>query len=177
VDRDITAALGTMGAVLVCDSSGFTATTRRRGILHFLSLLIRSYELTIPLVARHRGTLIKNEADNLIAIFEGPEDAVRCAVAVQEAHRAWNAAADPDDHFHVCIGVDYGHFLRLSDDVFGDAVNVAYKLGEDLAGRGEIVVTEAIARAVAGSFHTVSLGTPDVGHIALPVYRIEPPPS
>jgi hypothetical protein len=52
----------------VCDSSGFTATTRRRGILHFLGLLIRSYQLTIPLVAAHGGTLIKNEADNLIAI-------------------------------------------------------------------------------------------------------------
>ena len=162
----------------MCDSSGFTATTRRRGILHFLSLLIRSYQLTIPLVAEHGGSLIKNEADNLIAIFERPEQAVRCAVAIQDAHRRWNATAEDEaDRLQVCIGVDFGAFLRLSDDVFGDAVNVAYKLGEDLAGRGEIVVTEPVARAVHGTFRTVSLGTPEVGHITVAVYRIESSPS
>jgi class 3 adenylate cyclase len=170
--------LETTGAVLVCDSSGFTATTRRRGILHFLGLLIRSYELTIPLVTEHGGTLIKNEADNLIAIFERPEQAVRCAVAVQDAHRCWNATAEDEaDRFQVCIGVDFGTFLRLSDDVFGDAVNVAYKLGEDLAGRGEILVTEPVARAIQGAFRTVSLGTPEVGHVTIAVYRIESSPS
>jgi class 3 adenylate cyclase len=178
VDREITAAVGTTGAVLVCDSSGFTATTRRRGILHFLALLNRSYQLTIARVTEHGGTLIKNEADNLIAIFERPEQAVACAVAVQEAHRRWNAtAAEETDRLHVCIGVDFGGFLRLTDDVFGDAVNVAYKLGEDLAGRGEILVTESVARAVHGSFQTVSLGTSEVGHVTVAVYRIASPGS
>ena len=174
VDREITAALETTGAVLVCDSSGFTATTRRRGILHFISLLIQSYELSIPLVGAHQGTLIKNEADNLIAVFERAADAVRCAVAVQDAHRRRNSAvANDDERFHLCIGIDYGRYLRLADDVFGDAVNLAYKLGEDLAGRGEILVTEPVVRAVSGAFRAVALGTPEVGHVPLPVYRIE----
>lgn len=122
--------------------------------------------------------MIKNEADNLIAIFERPEQAVRCAVAVQDAHRRWNASAlEDDDRFQVCIGVDYGAFLRLSDDVFGDTVNVAYKLGEDLAGRGEILVTEPVAQAVHGAFRAVPLGSPEVGHVTMAVYRIESSPS
>lgn len=173
IDREITAALETTGAVLVCDSSGFTSTTRHRGILHFLSLLIQSYELSIPLVATHRGTLIKNEADNLIAIFERPEDAIRCAIAMQDAHRRRNAAVEEDERFHVCMGIDYGRYLRLVDDVFGDTVNLAYKLGEDLAGRGEILVTEPVVRAVGDAFHAVALGTSDVGHVPLAVYRVE----
>ena len=173
IDREISAALETTGAVLVCDSSGFTSTTRHRGILHFLSLLIQSYELSLPLVATHRGSLIKNEADNLIAIFERPEDAIRCAIAMQDAHRRRNAAVDEDERFHVCMGIDYGRYLRLVDDVFGDTVNLAYKLGEDLAGRGEILVTEPVVRAVGDAFRTVALGTPDVGHVPLAVYRIE----
>ena len=173
IDQEIIAALETTGAVLVCDSSGFTSTTRHRGILHFLSLLIQSYELSIPLVATHRGTLIKNEADNLIAIFERPEDAIRCAIAMQDAHRRRNAAVEEDERFHVCMGIDYGRYLRLVDDVFGDTVNLAYKLGEDLAGRGEILVTEPVVHAVGDAFRTVALGTPDVGHVPLPVYRVE----
>ncbi len=173
VDREITAALETTGAVLVCDSSGFTATTRHRGILHFLSLLIQSYELSTPLVGTHHGTLIKNEADNLIAIFERPDDAIRCAIAMQDAHRRRNAAVEADDRFYVCMGIDYGRYLRLVDDVFGDAVNLAYKLGEDLAARGEILVTEPVVRTVGDAFRTVALGTPDVGHVPLAVYRVE----
>ncbi|MGH7539222.1 MAG: adenylate/guanylate cyclase domain-containing protein [Gemmatimonadales bacterium] len=174
VDREISAALEVTGAVLVCDSSGFTATTRRRGILHFLSLLIQSYALSIPLVATHRGTLIKNEADNLIAVFDRPDDAVRCAVAMQDAHRRRNATVDDEDErFYVCMGIDYGRYLRLADDVFGDAVNLAYKLGEDLAGRGEILVTEPVARAVGDAARTVALGTAAAGHVPLAVYRLE----
>ena len=173
IDREIIAALETTGAVLVCDSSGFTATTRHHGILHFLSLLIQSYELSIPLVGTHHGTLIKNEADNLIAVFERPADAIRCAIAMQDAHRRRNAAVeDEDERFHVCMGIDYGRYLRLVDDVFGDAVNLAYKLGEDLAGRGEILVTEPVVRAVGDAFRTVALGTEDVGHVPLAVYRV-----
>jgi len=174
VDQEITASLEVTGAVLVCDSAGFTATTRRRGILHFLSLLMESYALSLPLVAAHHGTLIKNDADNLIAVFDRPEDAVRCATAMQDAHRHRNAAAnDADERFHVCMGIDYGRFLRLTDDVFGDAVNLAYKLGEDLAGRGEILVTEPVARAVEGAFRCAALGSRDVGHLQVPVYRVE----
>jgi class 3 adenylate cyclase len=174
VDREITAGLEVTGAVLVCDSAGFTATTRRHGILHFLSLLMESYALSIPLVATHHGTLIKNDADNLIAVFDRPEDAVRCATAMQDAHQRRNAAANhADEHFHVCMGIDYGRFLRLTDDVFGDAVNLAYKLGEDLAERGEILVTEGVVRTAGGAFHFAPLGSRDVGHVALPVYRVE----
>lgn len=127
-------------------------------------------------MAEHGGTLIKNEADNLIAIFERAEPAVRCAVAIQDAHHRWHATtADEGDRLHVCIGVDYGPFLRLTDDVFGDAVNLAYKLGEDLASRGEVLVTEPVARAVQGAYRTVPLGTPEVGHVPVAVYRIESP--
>jgi class 3 adenylate cyclase len=71
------------------------------------------------------------------------------------------------------MGIDYGRYLRLVDDVFGDTVNLAYKLGEDLAGRGEILVTEPVVRAVGDTFHAVALGTPDVGHVPLAVYRVE----
>jgi class 3 adenylate cyclase len=52
-------------------------------------------------------------------------------------------------------------------------VNLAYKLGEDLAGRGEILVTEPVVRAVGDAFRTVALGTPDVRHVPLAVYRVE----
>jgi class 3 adenylate cyclase len=43
-----------------------------------------------------------------------------------------------------CIGVGYGRVLELTDDVFGDEVNVAFKLGEDVATTREILLSDAV---------------------------------
>ncbi|MBC8044002.1 MAG: adenylate/guanylate cyclase domain-containing protein [Rhizobacter sp.] len=173
-DVDLTKKLQSTAAVLVCDSSGFTKKTRKYGIIHYLANLMQSYTLSFPIIAKHSGTLIKNEADNLIATFKTPKDAVGCAVDIQAAHRQRNAAlTDAANEFHVCMGIDYGKFLKLNDDVFGDAVNVAYKLGEDLAGREEILVSQSVHEKIKGSHRVTDMGLMDVGHIETPVYRIE----
>lgn len=40
------------------------------------------------------------------------------------------------------VGIDVGDLLLLeTEDCFGDAVNLAYKLGEDIARPGEVMVT------------------------------------
>jgi class 3 adenylate cyclase len=45
----------------------------------------------------------------------------------------------------VSIGIDWGSMLVLpGEDCFGDAVNVAHKLGEDVAGPGEVLVTDRL---------------------------------
>ena len=56
----------------------------------------------------------------------------------------------------LCVGIGYGRVLRIGDrDVFGQEVNAASKLGEDLATAGEILVTEAV-RADASSLEGVA---------------------
>ena len=63
------------------------------------------------------------------------------------AVEAGNADAEPDMRMHVAIGVGYGPTLYVSGvDVWGDQANRAFKLGEDIAEPGEILVT-AEARA------------------------------
>ena len=174
LDKEITSSLETTAAVMVCDSSGFTRTTRSKGILHFLALLIQSYELSIPLVKTHGGVLIKNEADNLIAKFDTVDAAAECAMAIQEAHFKRNTSLEHDDeHFHVCIGIEYGKFLKLEDDIFGDAVNIAYKLGEDIAGRGEILVTQTVASMIKDKLPVVGVGSQNVGNIDMSLFRVE----
>jgi class 3 adenylate cyclase len=48
----------------------------------------------------------------------------------------------------VCAGVAWGRILQFEDDLFGDAVNVAYKLGEDTAKAGEVLLDEHAAEQV-----------------------------
>jgi len=65
---------------------------------------------------------------------------------------------DPDDHLNMCLGLGFGRVLKLTDDVFGDEVNLAYKLGEDLAVVAEILVTDLMHAALIASGESFVFG-------------------
>jgi class 3 adenylate cyclase len=101
--------------------------------------------LTEPIVHEHGGQVLKYEADNLLAVFDDAVQAVTAAVAMSDA-----VAASPDwcscePKLAVSIGIDWGPMLVLpGEDCFGDAVNIAFKLGEDVAGPAEVLITDRV---------------------------------
>lgn len=152
-DDAIWAARGREAAILVTDLSGFTKLTKRHGILHFLQVFRRCEQTCMPIVHDHRGTLMKHEADDLVCIFEGgPHDALGAAFSMLRACAKINASLDEDEHVNLCIGVEHGRLLRLDDDAFGDPVNVAFKLGEDVAERGEVLIGPTAYAAAQNGF-------------------------
>src|SRR5687767_10035918 len=101
------------------------------------------HRLTLPIVAAHDGEVVKREADNLLAVFDDPERAVEAAVAMIQATGAVPVEGGPS--FRFSIGIDYGELLLINDvDCFGDAVNLAHKLGEDIARPGEVLITQRV---------------------------------
>jgi class 3 adenylate cyclase len=147
-DAEIWREIGVERALLVMDLSGFTRLTRSRGILHFLTVYRRAIGLVVPAIAKARGRIVKREADNVLATFVDVGDAVDAAQAIVEASAAIDAHLGEDDRVYPCLGIGFGRMLELTDDVFGDEVNLAFKLGEDIARRGEILLTEAAMRAL-----------------------------
>lgn len=134
-------------AVLVLDLSGFSVRVRRGGILPHLRRIRRMQSLATPLVGVSGGSVVKCEADDLIAVFAQARDAVEAALAIHDALAAHPGGPDPDDVLSAGIGIDHGRFLLIPGrDAFGDPVNVAHKLGEDLARAGETLVTAAVRR-------------------------------
>jgi class 3 adenylate cyclase len=131
-------------AVLVLDMSEFSLSVRRSGIVAHLCRIRRVQRLAAPIVAAHAGEVLKCEADNVFAVFADPQGAVEAA---REINRALAAGAEPGSASAapaVGIGIDFGRILLIPGrDAFGDAVNVAHKLGEDVARGGEILVTDA----------------------------------
>lgn len=128
-------------AVLALDMSGFTLTVRRDGILAYLCQIHRMHKITKPLVLAHRGDVVKNEADNLLAVFDDVADAVAAALAMVNAAVVEGQAP----LLAFSVGIDVGDILLLEQvDCFGDAVNLAYKLGEDIARPGEVLVTQRV---------------------------------
>lgn len=130
-------------AVFVLDMSGFSLLTRKYGIVHYLSMVRRMQLTTRPIVESYGGTMIKYEADNCFAVFPNPLSAVNAAVAMQHAFTASNLLTTDDLDIHISCGIDYGRILVVGhEDCFGDPVNRASKMGEDIAASGEVLITK-----------------------------------
>lgn len=128
-------AFGVERAIMALDMSDFSLMARRSGILPYLAQIRRMQVVTSPIVEECGGEVIKYVADNLMAVFPDGREAVRAAVKINQALAGNGAPA-------VAIGIDYGRFLMIpGEDCYGDPVNIAFKLGEDLARPGEILIT------------------------------------
>ncbi|MCQ3939283.1 MAG: adenylate/guanylate cyclase domain-containing protein [Chloroflexi bacterium] len=136
-------AYGTENTVLVLDMFGFSLLTRKYGIVHYLSM-IRRMQLTVePIITGHGGTVVKFEADNCFAVLPNPLAAVRAAITIQHALHASNLLTSDELDVHVSIGIDYGKILIVNnEDMFGDAVNRACKMGEDIGVADEVLITK-----------------------------------
>lgn len=132
-------------AVMMCDSSGFTRKTHDYGILQFLAVMTQSYDALVPLVEKMGGAVISHGADNLLAVFPDAATSVDTAVAMLKLLDRRNEGKADRDQFHLCIGLHWGKVLRLKDNIFGDKVNVAAKIGEDMASADEVLVTGEMA--------------------------------
>lgn len=162
-------------AVFVLDMSGFSLLTRKYGIVHYLSMVRRMQMTTEPIVKSYGGFMIKYEADNCFAVFPDPLSAVNAAIAMQHAFRAENLLTSDDLDIHISCGIDYGKILIVGrEDCFGDPVNRASKMGEDLAVAGEILVTkEAMQMIPATAGIRAREMNVSISGITIPAYLIE----
>jgi adenylate cyclase len=162
-------------AVFVLDMSGFSMLTRKYGIVHYLSMVRRMQLTTEPIVKSYGGFMIKYEADNCFAAFPDPLSAVNAAIAMQHAFSAANLLTSDDLDIYISCGIDYGKILIIGhEDCFGDPVNRASKMGEDLAAAGEILVTkeamEMIPAEAGIKAHEMKVS---ISGINIPAYMIE----
>ena len=140
---------GVEGAVFISDMASFSSTSRKIGVCHFLKMIHRARQIIAPIVADNKGTLLKCDADNSYAYFDKVDDAIQASFDVNAALFKSNEKFPIAEQIYLSVGIDHGRVLLVGDvDFFGDPVNTASKLGEDLAIRAETLVTE---RAIASS--------------------------
>ncbi len=150
-------------AVLFCDIRGFTGLTESMTPHEVITLLNEHMTAMTEVVYAHQGVVDKFVGDEIMAVFGAPkaygndvENAVRCALAMQEKRRELNTTAEHP--FEIGIGVASGDMVagcmgsvdRLNYTVVGERVNLAARLSAK-AGRGEILaaVPEGMAEGEA----------------------------
>jgi adenylate cyclase len=161
-------------AIVFTDMADFTLRTARDGILHFLMVFERALRALEPTVRRARGEIVKVEADSLLLRFDDAAAACRGVTAIETALKRHNKRLPGDERVRFSYGIGFGDVLDLEEDMFGLEVNLASKLGEDLAEPGEALLTPAAAAALdrAPLRRVVPHRVVTLGRSAVPVARL-----
>jgi adenylate cyclase len=132
-------------------------------------------ELVNPKIGEHRGRIVKNTGDGVLAEFASVVDAVRCAVDIQRGMAEREPEVPEERRIRFRIGINLGDVIVEEHDIFGDGVNVAARL-EGLAEPGGICVSRMVRDNVRDKLDLVfeDMGEQQVKNIARPVrvYRV-----
>src|SRR5205807_3805201 len=117
-----------LAAILAADVAGYSRLmgADEEGTLERLKALRR--ELVDPKIAEHKGRIVKTTGDGMLVEFASVVDAVRCAVAVQQAIPEREADVAADDRIELRIGINLGDVIVEGDDLYGDGVTVAARI-------------------------------------------------
>jgi class 3 adenylate cyclase len=131
-----------LATVLFTDIMGSTEKACQVGDACWKELLDRHHGVTRAMLARYRGTEVKTLGDGVLATFDGPARAVRCAQGICEAVKPLG--------LEVRAGCHTGEIEMLGADVGGIAVHIGARIAT-LAGPSEVLVSSTVKDLVAGS--------------------------
>ncbi len=133
-------------------------------------------DLVEPLCDKHGAIAHWAEADNVYAIFKNARDSLRCAMEIQTVVGEQNATRHETSRLPVCIGLGAGRMLRIGgENVYGDEMNLASKLGEDIAAPDEILITPSVLGEVGDCAPEVERREQRISGVDIVYYRVVMP--
>jgi class 3 adenylate cyclase len=131
-----------LAALLFTDIVESTARVSALGDKGWRSLLETHDAVARTVVEQHRGRLVKTTGDGMLATFDGPGRAIRCATALRDALGPLG--------IQVRAGLHTGEVEVMGTDITGIGVHIAARVLEH-AEPGDLMVSAAIPMLVAGS--------------------------
>ncbi len=131
-----------LATVLFTDIVGSTEQLSQLGDAQWRSILAHHDERARAEIERHRGRYVDSTGDGLLATFDGPARAVRCAQAI--------GSSVSDLGIKIRAGVHTGELELDGDAVRGIAVHIGARVAA-LGGPSEVLVSQTVKDLVAGS--------------------------
>jgi class 3 adenylate cyclase/pimeloyl-ACP methyl ester carboxylesterase len=149
VETFLTGAKGTadlddrvLATIMFTDIVGSTKRAAELGDKRWRQLMDEHDALMQRELGRFRGRQVKSTGDGVLATFDGPARAIRCALAVQDAAKSLGV--------EICAGIHTGEVEMRDQDMGGIGVNIAARVMAS-AGPGEVLVSTSVPPLVAGS--------------------------
>ena len=152
-----------LAAILAADVVGYSRLMERDEAGTLASLKARRKEVLAPLLASHRGRVVKLMGDGVLVEFGSAVDAVQCALELQKGFAQANQDVPEDMRIILRIGINLGDIIVEGQDIYGDGVNIAARL-EGLAEPGAIYISGTVHDHVAGK---MALAFDDLGERTL----------
>jgi class 3 adenylate cyclase len=131
-----------LATVLFTDIVGSTQKATTLGDEDWKALLAAHDRVAREQVELHRGRTIKTTGDGVLATFDGPARAVRCARAIADDTAVLG--------LQIRAGAHTGEIEMAGDDIHGVAVHIGARVAA-MADPGEILVSSTVRDLVAGS--------------------------
>jgi class 3 adenylate cyclase len=147
IDATIKAKYEKPMAVMITDMTGMTSQTKKSGIIAFFTAIREMQREAVPAIDKNGAKWIKIDADDLFVVHSSAKALFQTAHDLDAAIAKYNK--DEKKTMALAIGLSFGPTLVIGDEeLWGDPVNVASKLGEDTAEPGEILVSEEFLAAL-----------------------------
>jgi class 3 adenylate cyclase/TolB-like protein len=129
-----------LAAILAADVVGYSRLVERDEAGTVERLKAHRKTFIEPLVAEHRGRIVKLMGDGALCEFGSVVDAVQCAVLVQQGMAEREMDTPENQRIRFRIGINLGDVILEDGDLYGDGVNIAARL-EGLAEPGGILIS------------------------------------
>lgn len=181
-----------MVTILFSDVKGSTAMAEKLDPEDVMEIMNGAFEVLIPPVYKHEGTLARLMGDAILAFFgaplaheDDPERAIRAALEIVAGAKEYAARLEKERRipgFNVRVGVntglvvvgEVGSDLRVEYTAMGDAINLAARM-EQSAPVGGILISRDTYLQVRGLFEVQALDPVTVKGKAepVPVYVVQ----
>lgn len=131
-----------LATVLFTDIVESTRSAAELGDQRWHRLLDEHDHLAQQIIDKHRGHLVKSTGDGILATFDGPGRAVRCALAFGSAAK--------DIGLPLRAGLHTGEIEVRGNDIGGIAVHAAARVMSH-SGSDEVLVSRVVTDLVAGA--------------------------
>ena len=160
-------------AILTIDMTGFTLSALQVGEINSLTRIFDAQRAALPVLQDYGADLIRCFADDIIALFRSPGEAIDAALEIHRRIERFNASPLASAHPTVCCaGIGFGRVFAIGPNLAqGDEMNRASKLGEDIARGSETLITENMYEAVAGREDLV-FERQDQDDLLFPFYKV-----
>jgi adenylate cyclase len=156
-----------LSAILAADVVGYTRRMEQDTDGTVAAWTSARSDIIDPTISSHSGRIVKHTGDGFLVEFQTVQDAVMCAVAMQDGL----AASSLDFR----IGINLGDIIDDGEDIHGEGVNIAARI-EALAEPGGIYISGDVYNQVRNRVdqHFEDMGEHEVKHVSEPVrvYRI-----
>ncbi len=131
-----------LATVLFTDIVDSTRRAAEIGDRNWHALLDAHDAVVRAQLARFRGREVNTSGDGFLAMFDGPQRAIRCAMAIRDAVQALG--------IEVRAGLHTGECEVRGDDIGGIAVHIGARVSA-LAGPNDVLVSSTLRDLVIGS--------------------------